>query len=245
MQRKTREKQPLGISLSTPRERAIGEKNKIELHCLSGEDSNRARLPVGGRKKASEEPEINMREWVISKRARHETVSRKMIREMAKQMYAIMSDSSNRRGRGGGEETQQRAQTQGSQRNWATVVRRLCKTVEKLQKKVWVIKHPHPPRVRRPSYQTVALQEKHGLHKFTNLMQTLQTTKHPFNTSLPSGMCHLKIITLRKGLRFILWNSKSLADFPPQRAHLLCRPLREMGGGVNDLHCCATTAGEF
>ena len=37
--------------------------------CLSEEDSSRARLPAGGRKKAREEPEINMREWVISKRA--------------------------------------------------------------------------------------------------------------------------------------------------------------------------------
>ena len=64
--------------------------NKTE---LSEEDSNRVRLPGGGRKKASEEPEINMRGWVISKRACHERVSRKMIRAMAKQMYATVSDS--------------------------------------------------------------------------------------------------------------------------------------------------------
>ena len=37
--------------------------NKIE---LSEEDSNRARLPGVGRKKASKEPEINIRELVIS-----------------------------------------------------------------------------------------------------------------------------------------------------------------------------------
>ena len=47
-------------------------KNKTELQRLSEKDSDRARLPGGGRKKASKEPEINMRGWVISKRARHE-----------------------------------------------------------------------------------------------------------------------------------------------------------------------------
>ena len=36
-------------------------KNQTELQRLSEEDSSRARLPGGGRKKASEEPEINMR----------------------------------------------------------------------------------------------------------------------------------------------------------------------------------------
>ena len=68
-------------------------KNKTELQCLSEEDSDRARLPFGGRKKASKELEISMRGWVISKRARHERVSRKMIRAMAKQMYTTVSDS--------------------------------------------------------------------------------------------------------------------------------------------------------
>ena len=34
---------------------------ETELERLSEEDINRARLPAGGRKKASEEPEINMR----------------------------------------------------------------------------------------------------------------------------------------------------------------------------------------
>ena len=67
-------------------------KNKTELQHLSKEDSNRTRLPGGGRKKASEELELNMRDWVISKQARHERVSRKMIREMAKEMYATVSD---------------------------------------------------------------------------------------------------------------------------------------------------------
>ena len=62
-------------------------KNKTELQHLSEEDSNRARLPGGGRKKASEEPEINMSEWVISKWSHQERVSHKMIKAMAKQMY--------------------------------------------------------------------------------------------------------------------------------------------------------------
>ena len=68
-------------------------KNQTELQRLSEEDSNRARLPGGGRKKASEELEINMQGWVISKRAHHERVSRKMIRVMEKQMCATVSDS--------------------------------------------------------------------------------------------------------------------------------------------------------
>ena len=41
-----------------------GRKNQTELQRLSEEDSSRARLPAGGRKKANEEPEINMRGWV-------------------------------------------------------------------------------------------------------------------------------------------------------------------------------------
>ena len=41
-------------------------KNKTELQSLSEEDRKRARLIGGGRKEASEELEINMREWVIS-----------------------------------------------------------------------------------------------------------------------------------------------------------------------------------
>ena len=68
-------------------------KNKTELQRLSEEDRKRARLPGGGRKKACEELEINMQDSVISKRASQERVSRKMIRAMAKQMYATVSDS--------------------------------------------------------------------------------------------------------------------------------------------------------
>ena len=60
---------------------------------LSKEDNNRTRLPAGGRKKASKEHEINMRELVISKGAHYERVSRKMITATEKQMYATVSDS--------------------------------------------------------------------------------------------------------------------------------------------------------
>ena len=60
------------------------------LQRLSEEDSNRAWLPAGGRRKASEELEINIQGWVISKRARHE---REM---MEKQMSATVSDRSQR-----------------------------------------------------------------------------------------------------------------------------------------------------
>ena len=67
MQRKTWEKQPLDVSLSTPREWEIGKKTPPKNWASASE---RARLPGGGRKKASEELEINMRGWVISKRAR-------------------------------------------------------------------------------------------------------------------------------------------------------------------------------
>ena len=68
-------------------------KNKMELQRLSEEDSKRARLPGGGRKKASEEFELNMWDWVISKLARHERVSHKMIRAMAKEMYVGLKDT--------------------------------------------------------------------------------------------------------------------------------------------------------
>ena len=44
------------------------------------------------RKKFSEELEVNMQGWVISKQAHHERVSRKMIRAMDKQMSTTMSD---------------------------------------------------------------------------------------------------------------------------------------------------------
>ena len=72
-------------------------KNQTELQRLSEEDSNRARLPGGGRKKGSEELEINMQGWVISKRARHERVSHRMTRAMAKQMCATMSETAEMR----------------------------------------------------------------------------------------------------------------------------------------------------
>ena len=76
-----------------PKRGRDSRKNNTELQRLSEEDSNRTRLTAGGRRKASEEPEINVRELVISKQARHERVSRKMIRAMEKQMYATVSDS--------------------------------------------------------------------------------------------------------------------------------------------------------
>ena len=68
-------------------------KNQTELQRLSEKDSNRARLPGAGSKKASEELEMNMQGWVISKQARHQRVSRKMIKVMVKQMSATVSDS--------------------------------------------------------------------------------------------------------------------------------------------------------
>ena len=68
-------------------------KNKTVLQLLSEEDSKRARLPGGERKKVSEELELNMWDWVISKRARQEKVSHKMIRAKAKEMYATVSHS--------------------------------------------------------------------------------------------------------------------------------------------------------
>ena len=63
-------------------------------------------------------------------------------------------------GERGGEEAAaelQRAQTQNGQRNSATVVSRLNKNLQKKcgfwtlsPGKMWVLKHPHPPRMRRP-----------------------------------------------------------------------------------------------
>ena len=73
--------------LCRPREWEIGEKNKTELQHLSEEDCKRARLG------ASQELKTNMREWVISKRACHERVFRKMIRVLEKEMYTTVSDS--------------------------------------------------------------------------------------------------------------------------------------------------------
>uniref|UniRef100_A0A672HC26 HTH CENPB-type domain-containing protein n=1 Tax=Salarias fasciatus TaxID=181472 RepID=A0A672HC26_SALFA len=45
----------------------------------------------------SEELEVNMREWVIGKRLRHERVTRKMIRVKAKEIFTTVSDSSDER----------------------------------------------------------------------------------------------------------------------------------------------------
>ena len=64
--------------------------------CTEGEKdtawpSTRARLPDGGRKKASKELEINVEIGDQQTGARHERVSSKMIRAMAKQMYATMT----------------------------------------------------------------------------------------------------------------------------------------------------------
>ena len=75
------------ISLCRPHERERLAQNQTELRRLSEEDCNRARPPGGRRKKSSEELEINMRGWVISKRARHERVFRMMIRAMATQLF--------------------------------------------------------------------------------------------------------------------------------------------------------------
>ncbi|GAA6099081.1 zinc finger protein 540-like [Tachysurus ichikawai] len=52
------------------------------------EDDKRARLRGGGRKKASEELEVSVCEWIHSMRAKHLRVSRKMIRAKAKEVYA-------------------------------------------------------------------------------------------------------------------------------------------------------------
>ncbi|KAK0155317.1 Pogo transposable element with KRAB domain [Merluccius polli] len=68
-------------------------KNKSELQHLSEEDSKRARLRGRGRKKSSEELELQVCEWIHSMRARHLRVSRKMIRKKAKEIHATVSDS--------------------------------------------------------------------------------------------------------------------------------------------------------
>uniref|UniRef100_A0A673H0R0 HTH CENPB-type domain-containing protein n=1 Tax=Sinocyclocheilus rhinocerous TaxID=307959 RepID=A0A673H0R0_9TELE len=67
-------------------------KNKAELQRLSEEDDKRARLARLGRKKASEELEVSVCEWIHSMRAKHLRVSRKMIRAKAKEVYATVSD---------------------------------------------------------------------------------------------------------------------------------------------------------
>ena len=71
--------------------------------------------------------------------------------------------------------------------------------------------------------------------------------------------CAPNITAVAQSCRFALYNSWSnswglywSADLPPPRVHLfpprllseneaaMCQPLLEVGGGVNDLHCCAT-----
>ncbi|XP_067283792.1 uncharacterized protein [Pseudorasbora parva] len=67
-------------------------KKKAELQRQSKEDDKRARLRGGGRKKASEELEASVCEWIHSMRAKHLRVSRKTIRAKAKEVYATVSD---------------------------------------------------------------------------------------------------------------------------------------------------------
>ena len=67
-------------------------KRKAELQRLSEEDGTRSRLRGGGRKKSSEELELRVCEWIHSMRARHRTVSRRMIRKKAKEIHATLSD---------------------------------------------------------------------------------------------------------------------------------------------------------
>lgn len=50
-------------------------KNKVELQLLSQEDNKRARLRGGGKKKASNELELKMCEWINSMWAQHLRVS--------------------------------------------------------------------------------------------------------------------------------------------------------------------------
>ena len=53
-------------------------------------------------------------------------------------------------GEGGGEEAAAAsADLEWPEKVTPAAVRRLCKTAEK-RRKVWVLKHTHPPRVRRP-----------------------------------------------------------------------------------------------
>ena len=91
MQRKAWQKHPLDVSLSTLTEWEIGEKIKQSFSvCLRRTATRPGCLLEGGRRLARS---WKMQEWVISKRARHERVSRKMIRAMVKQIYDTVSDS--------------------------------------------------------------------------------------------------------------------------------------------------------
>uniref|UniRef100_A0A8P4FXA1 HTH CENPB-type domain-containing protein n=1 Tax=Dicentrarchus labrax TaxID=13489 RepID=A0A8P4FXA1_DICLA len=84
-----RKKYDLKFKLSVVK---FAEQNKAELQRLSEEDSKRARLRGGGRKKSSEELELQVCEWIHSMRARHLRVSRKMTRKKAKEIHATVSD---------------------------------------------------------------------------------------------------------------------------------------------------------
>ncbi|XP_041959948.1 uncharacterized protein LOC121718798 isoform X4 [Alosa sapidissima] len=75
-----------------PRSVLKWRKIKTELERLSEEDCKRARLRGGGRKKASEELELAVSEWIHSMHAKHLRLSHKMIRTKAKEMYATVSD---------------------------------------------------------------------------------------------------------------------------------------------------------
>lgn len=69
------------------------KKNKTKLQELAKENDKRARLHGGGRKKVSEELEAKVVAWIFHKRAKHQRVSRKMIRLMAKEIYQTVADN--------------------------------------------------------------------------------------------------------------------------------------------------------
>ncbi|XP_076137520.1 uncharacterized protein LOC143120928 isoform X1 [Alosa pseudoharengus] len=75
-----------------PRSVLKWRKIKTKLECLSEEDCKRARLRGAGRKKASEELEVILSEWIHSMHAKHLRLSHKMIRTKAKELYATVSD---------------------------------------------------------------------------------------------------------------------------------------------------------
>ena len=84
-------------------------------------------------------------------------------------------------------------------------------------------------------------QQSESVTRFT-LAVFIQSTKLPICPSIWSA-----VLDRGRQIGGLFWP----ADFPPRREHLfpphllsknqaeMCRPLREVGGGVNDLHCCA------